>query len=178
MTPAEVVAWADKHYRPVLNKFGDDPPDGLTLSKLKEQNFKDAYGPTVGPAFYNTLVEEGTPLLPFQSLVSAFLTSSSVRFRLLFFDDQLSWSIPAELSHREPSVVHRLRLLFYALAFSVPSSLAGAALSLSFCASRLNSSLVISAPDGRICCSLLTGSSREQACSHHQRPSLPLRPTP
>ncbi len=54
-TPADVVAWADKHYRPVLNKFGEDPPDGLTLSKLKEQNFKDAYGPTVGPAFYNTL---------------------------------------------------------------------------------------------------------------------------
>ena len=122
MTPAEVVAWADKHYRPVLNKFGDDPPDGLTLSKYKKEDFMRDFGTRHGAAFYNTLVEEGTPLLPFQSLISAFLTSSSVRFRLLFFDDQLSWSIPAELSHREPSVVHRLRLLFYALAFSVPSS--------------------------------------------------------
>ena len=89
MTSAEVVAWADKHYRPVLNKFGDDPPDGLTLSLLELENFEKAYGPTVGPAFFKALVKQGTPLYfvsqsgSSSRLSHAFSVPSAFAFRFL-----------------------------------------------------------------------------------------------
>ncbi len=62
MTADDVVAWAEIYYPEGLTeKFRKKPPSGRMLSKYKRGDFIQLYGDDVGIAFYNTLVEEGTP---------------------------------------------------------------------------------------------------------------------
>ena len=65
MTSDDVVEWVERHYPDLLEKkefLVDEAPSGRTLSKLTLQGFIRAFGPLIGEAFYNSLVEDGAPL--------------------------------------------------------------------------------------------------------------------
>ncbi len=85
MTHGDVVAFATQYFPPVLDhdEFKSIKPSGLLLSKLTLQGFMRSYGPSIGEAFYNTLAEEGTPLLRGSPLRS-FLVLFASLFRAFF----------------------------------------------------------------------------------------------